>query len=152
MRVNYRGLHPRSIATSNVVREDSVMRNPTRRRRVGGAIVPLAVASAIVVAGGGTAFAASTDPTPNPLELANAQLSKQAAADGMVLLANQNHSLPLQKKTNVALFGVGAYATVKGGTGSGNVNQRYAINVRTGLENAGFTVTTSPAYWNAMKS
>jgi beta-glucosidase len=120
---------------------------------MGGAILPLAVASAIVVAGGGTAaFAASTDPTPNPLELANAQLSKQAAADGMVLLANQNHSLPLQKKTNVALFGVGAYATVKGGTGSGNVNQRYAINVRTGLENAGFAITTSPTYWDAMTS
>ena len=53
---------------------------------------------------------------------------------------------------NVALFGVGAYATVKGGTGSGNVNNRYTINVRTGLENAGFNVTTSDAYWNAMTS
>ncbi len=99
-----------------------------------------------------TAIAATTDPDPTPLELQNAQLSRSAAAQGMVLLENHDHALPIAARSTVALFGVGAYATVKGGTGSGNVNNRYTINARTGLENAGYTVTTSDAYWSAMTS
>ncbi|WP_172832232.1 glycoside hydrolase family 3 protein [Nakamurella panacisegetis] len=101
-----------------------------------------------------TATASTTNPDPSSLELTDAQLSKTAATQGMVLLENHDNTLPIVKSTspNVALFGVGAYATVKGGTGSGNVNNRYTINARTGLENAGFAVTTSDAYWNAVKS
>ncbi|WP_051267650.1 glycoside hydrolase family 3 protein, partial [Nakamurella lactea] len=100
------------------------------------------------------ASAATTDPDPTSLELADAQLSKAAATQGMVLLENHDNALPIVKSTsaNVALFGVGAYKTVKGGTGSGDVNNRYTINARTGLQNAGFTVTTSAAYWDAMTS
>ncbi len=30
------------------------------------------------------------------------------------------------------------------------MNNRYKVNVRQGLENAGFDVTTSSAYWSAM--
>jgi beta-glucosidase len=108
------------------------------------------VATAVALSLTGIAHAATTDPNPNALELANAQLSRSAAAQGMVLLENHDNALPMAKGGNVALFGVGAYKTVKGGTGSGNVNNRYTINVRTGLVNAGYTVTTSPAYWNAM--
>src|SRR5205823_1869885 len=51
---------------------------------------------------------------------------------------------------NVAVYGVGAYATVKGGTGSGDVNSRATVSVRQGLEEAGYAVTTQPAYWDAM--
>ena len=50
----------------------------------------------------------------------------------------------------VAVFGVGAYDTVKGGTGSSDVNNRATVSVRPGLERSGHTVTTSPAYWHAM--
>lgn len=125
---------------------------PPRSRAVTRTAVPLAVAAALVLSSSVAATAATTNPDPGSLELANAQLSKQAATQGMVLLENHDNALPIVKSTNVALFGVGAYATVKGGTGSGNVNNRYTINARTGLENAGFTVTTSDAYWSAMKS
>ncbi len=115
------------------------------------AAVGLLLAGALVITGAAAAQAAVTDPNPNALETANAQLSKTAATEGMVLLEN-NGALPIATSTNVALFGVGAYATVKGGTGSGDVNQRYKVTVRQGLENAGFSITTSPAYWNAMSS
>ncbi|MDR3201693.1 MAG: glycoside hydrolase family 3 C-terminal domain-containing protein, partial [Bifidobacteriaceae bacterium] len=81
-------------------------------------------------------------------ETAHAQLSRQAATEGVVLLENDG-AMPVSPG-NVALFGLGAYRTVKGGTGSGDVNQRYTVNVREGLENAGFTVTTLASYWNAI--
>ncbi|HHV12094.1 MAG TPA: hypothetical protein GXX75_17610 [Clostridiales bacterium] len=70
---------------------------------------------------------------PAELELSNAALSKTAAEEGMVLLENKNNALPLAKGSSVALFGGGTYATIKGGTGSGDVNQRYAVSVYDGL-------------------
>lgn len=69
-----------------------------------------------------------------------------------MLLENHNHALPLSKGGTVAVFGVGSYKTVKGGTGSGDVNNRYTVNVRDGLTEAGYTITTSDGYYQAMKS
>lgn len=80
----------------------------------------------------------------------HAALSRSAAADGMVLLENGEGALPLERRSPIALFGVGAYATVKGGTGSGDVNSSPTVSVRAGLEAAGHPITTSPAYWDAM--
>lgn len=68
-------------------------------------------------------------------------LAREAASEGIVLLKN-NGVLPL-KENKVALYGMGAVKTVAGGTGSGSVNQRYTVNIRTGFENAGITVTTA---------
>jgi beta-glucosidase-like glycosyl hydrolase len=129
-------------------RDSSTRRSDTRRRarRAGQAIAMAAVAALASV---GFAGAATTDPNPGPLELANAELSRTAATEGMVLLEN-NGALPMATSGNVAIFGVGAYKTVKGGTGSGDVNNRYTITVRQGFESAGYTVTTSNAYWDAM--
>src|SRR3954469_14716344 len=99
-----------------------------------------------------TAGAATTNPGVSALEAANAALAQRAATEGMVLLENHDHALPMASSGNVAVYGVGAYVTVKGGTGSGAVNNRSNVTVRQGLEDAGYTVTTSPDYWNAMKS
>ena len=77
---------------------------------------------------------------PRPYEAQHAAIARQAAAEGIVLL--ENSILPLPKGAKVALFGAGASKTVKGGTGSGDVNERYSVSVYEGLKNAGFTVTT----------
>ena len=98
------------------------------------------------------AEAATTNPGQSALEVANAALSQRAATEGMVLLENRDNALPMASSGNVAVFGVGAYVTVKGGTGSGAVNNRSNVTVRQGLEGAGYKVTTSSAYWDAMKS
>ncbi len=111
-----------------------------------------AAATVLALLGPIPAQATTTDPNPSALELANAVLSRQAAAAGMVLLENHDRALPLPRTGNVALFGVGAYKTVKGGTGSGDVYNRYTINARQGLENAGYRITTSDTYWSAMTS
>ena len=112
----------------------------------GACLLSLTVAASLPLTG---ANAATTDPDPSPREITNAALSRHAATEGMVLFENDG-ALPMTSSGNVALFGYGAYATVKGGTGSGDVNNRATVNVRQGFENAGFKVTTSTAYWNAM--
>jgi beta-glucosidase len=121
-------------------------------RRATRAVLAIGVTAALVASGTALAQAATTNPNPGSLELRNAALSKRAATEGMVLLENNDHALPIPSTGNVALFGVGSYKTVKGGTGSGDVNNRYLISVRQGLENAGYTITTSDAYYNAMKT
>ena len=59
----------------------------------------------------------------------------------MVLLENDG-ALPLKEKGRIALYGNGARATVKGGTGSGDVYVRETVSVEEGLRREGFTVTT----------
>ena len=121
-------------------------------RTRGRAALCAALTAGLTLTGLSVAHAATTSPDPNALEQANAALSRSTATEGMVLLENQSGALPMPKSGNVAVFGVGAYKTVKGGTGSGAVNNRYTVTVRQGLENAGYRVTTSPTYWSAMTS
>ena len=69
----------------------------------------------------------------------HAKMVREAAAEGMVLLKN-NGNLPMENKGNIALFGLSAYKSIAGGTGSGNVNKPYIRNISEGLEGAGFTL------------
>ncbi len=73
-------------------------------------------------------------------ELENRQVALEAAREGFVLLKNAG-VLPLPVG-NIALYGPGATRTIKGGTGSGEVNERHAVSIAEGLENRGFAVTT----------
>lgn len=74
------------------------------------------------------------------LEKANLEVAYKAALEGIVLLEN-NGALPV-KPQKVALYGAGAGMTIKGGTGSGEVNERHAVSILEGMEKAGFKVTT----------
>ena len=66
---------------------------------------------------------------------------RRLAPECMVLLKNDG-TLPLQEAGKLALYGSGARKTIKGGTGSGDVNVRHFVTVEEGLQNAGFTLTT----------
>ena len=61
-------------------------------------------------------------------------------AECMVLLKS-NGAFPLEGPCRIAAFGDGVRRTVKGGTGSGEVNSRSFVNIEKGLEQAGFTIT-----------
>ena len=74
-------------------------------------------------------------------EIDHMKISRELAGECVVLLEN-NGALPLKKTGKIALYGNGARKTVKGGTGSGDVNSRFVVNVEQGMEEAGFVITT----------
>lgn len=73
-------------------------------------------------------------------EIKHREVARHAAADGMVLLKNEDGFLPFAEGARLALYGAGAVATVKGGTGSGDVNSRETVSVYEGLKAAGFEI------------
>ena len=87
-------------------------------------------------------FTGTTDNTVTKRELDNRKVARRAAAEGMVLLKNEGQLLPLKEGAKVALYGVGASRTIKGGTGSGDVNERETVSIYQGMKNAGFEITT----------
>ncbi len=74
-------------------------------------------------------------------ETEHASIMRKLAPECMVLLKSDG-TLPLQNAGKIALYGNGARNTVKGGTGSGDVNVRHFVTVEEGLINAGFEITT----------
>lgn len=83
---------------------------------------------------------ASYSSEANLREKNNLKIAYNAACESIVLLENDG-SLPLHTK-KVALYGAGASHTIKGGTGSGEVNERHSVTVLEGMQNAGFEIST----------
>ena len=75
----------------------------------------------------------------------NAQISRAAAAESMVLLKN-NNALPVTMGS-IALFGNNGFELIAGGTGSGDVTKMYTVSQAEGLFRAGFT--TNPELYLA---
>ena len=74
---------------------------------------------------------------PNLVE--HAEVTRNAAAEGMVLLKNEKNALPFaDKQKEVSLFGVTSYAWITGGTGSGSVNNKHTVSLLEGLNSAGY--------------
>ena len=72
---------------------------------------------------------------------ANAQVTRSAATEGMVLLKNDNEVLPFTNKSGtIAVFGDTSYSFIAGGTGSGDVNEAYTVSLIDGLTGAGYTI------------
>ncbi len=69
------------------------------------------------------------------------QLCQDVAAEGLVLLKNEDDALPLAAdETKVALLGQNSVDFVYGGSGSGAIDTSLALNLKQSFEEAGFTV------------
>ena len=78
-------------------------------------------------------------PATNEPDLkAHAEITRQSATEGIVLLKN-NGALPWKDNAvkTVALFGENSYDFFSGGTGSGCVHTPYVVDMVEGLKNAG---------------
>lgn len=75
-------------------------------------------------------------------EINHQETVRKLAGECMVVLENDG-VLPLKDDMKrLALFGTGARHTVKGGTGSGDVNVRHVTSIEDGLSDAGFEIVT----------
>ncbi|KAL2783948.1 glycoside hydrolase superfamily [Aspergillus keveii] len=72
------------------------------------------------------------------------QFIREAGAQGMVLLKNENDILPLREKATVALVGHQASNAALGGGGSARVDSLRAVSPIEGLREAGFDVIEAP--------
>ena len=86
-------------------------------------------------------FSGTTNPEVQSWETEHRQVAREAAAEGIVLLKNEDNVLPLKAGSAVAIYGSGAGRTIKGGTGSGDVNERERVSIFQGMKNAGYEVT-----------
>ena len=78
-------------------------------------------------------------PSQTPNLKAHSEVARKAGSEGMVLLKNDN-VLPFDNGKCLAMFGTNSYKLLAGGTGAGDVNKAYVINLDQGLGDAGFTV------------
>ena len=76
-------------------------------------------------------------PSESPDLKAHAQVCKKVADEGVIMLKNEGSALPISLDKEVALFGVTSYDFIAGGTGSGNVNRPYVVDLQQGLANHG---------------
>ena len=79
-------------------------------------------------------------PSLSPDLQAHARIAREAAEEGIVLLKNDAETLPMAAGTRVALFGVGSYQLLAGGTGSGHVHRPYVVSLDEGLTNEGMQI------------
>jgi len=71
---------------------------------------------------------------------AHAAVARKAAGESIVLLSNEDNTLPLTGNEKVALYGVTSVDFVAIGTGSGQVNTAYTVDMQQAMTAAGFTL------------
>lgn len=71
---------------------------------------------------------------------AHAVVARKAAEKSIILLRNENNTLPLKGSEKVALYGITSVDFFGIGTGSGEVNTAHVANMQEAMTEAGFTL------------
>ena len=71
---------------------------------------------------------------------AHAAVARKAAEESIILLRNEDNTLPLKGNEKVALYGLTSVDFVGIGTGSGEVNTEHIVNMQEAMTAAGFTL------------
>lgn len=82
-----------------------------------------------------------TEETVQPFEKEHIDLVRKTAPECALFLKREDDTLPLAPG-KAALYGSGVRKTIKGGTGSGDVNVRHFVTVEEGMERAGFEIVS----------
>jgi beta-glucosidase len=124
-----------------IPRHEQTIIQAVKDGKLSGSILDRNVAAILTIFSKTPTFANFT-PSNKPDLDKNKGVAKEAAVEGMVLLKNDNNTLPLSSGSKpVALFGVGSFETVAGGTGSGDVNKAYVISLAEGFQKKGLTLS-----------
>jgi len=76
---------------------------------------------------------------------AHAKVAYEAAAEGIVILKNENNTLPLSKEAKIAVFGTGQIETLRGGLGSGWTHPKYTVSILEGFRERGLKIDSELA-------
>lgn len=90
--------------------------------------------------GGNPQYYQSAYSTEEAMALAAEEMCKELEREGMVLLQNENHALPLAQGAKVSLLGQNSVDLVYGGAGAGSVDTSKAGSLKEAMESAGFEV------------
>ena len=74
----------------------------------------------------------------------NENVSLKCALESIILLKNDNNALPLKSK-KIDLFGNGVRHTIKGGLGSGEVNELDVKSIYDAFKELGFEICSDSA-------
>lgn len=67
---------------------------------------------------------------------------QEVSSEGIILLKNEDAALPLSDTSKINVFGWASTNPIYGGTGSGSVDVSTAVDLLTGLKNAGFELNS----------
>ena len=88
-------------------------------------------------------YLGAPDRSVRSYEVKNRALARRAAAEGTVILRNENELLPIPVTKPIALYGAGVMEPVCCGGGSGMVNSREFVTPWDGLRAAGYTIANA---------
>lgn len=82
---------------------------------------------------------------------AHAAVARKAADESIILLKNEDNTLPLKGNEKVALYGIASVDFVGIGTGSGWVNTEHIANVQEAMTDAGFILDENLAEYYRLR-
>ncbi len=87
-------------------------------------------------------FTGTTSNEVTARETENRKIARQAAAEGFVLLKNEDHILPIKNGANFGLYGAGAVKTIKAAQAPAMSMKENELHICQGLKNAGYEITS----------